>query len=114
MATWSKEVFSRNLQYYMGRKGISQKELSEIIGVSAPTINEWIKTKKYPRIDKVEKLANYFGCLKSDLIEEKQKQSAQSELSKIKREFIQKVEGMSDAQIERLEQILALVEQKES
>lgn len=114
MATWSKEVFSRNLQYYMGRKGISQKELSEIIGVSAPTINEWIKTKKYPRIDKVEKLANYFGCLKSDLIEEKQKQPAQSELSRIKREFIQKVEGMSDAQIERLEQILALVEQKES
>ena len=110
MATWSKEVFSKNLQYYMGRKGITQKELSEIIGVSAPTINEWIKTKKYPRIDKVEKLANYFGCLKSDLIEEK-KQPAESELSIKKREFIKRVEGMSDAQLERLEQILALVEQ---
>ena len=110
MATWSKEVFSKNLQYYMGRKGITQKELSEIIGVSAPTINEWIKTKKYPRIDKVEKLANYFGCLKSDLIEEK-KQSAESELSMKKKEFIKRVEGMTDAQLERLEQILALVEQ---
>lgn len=113
MATWSKEVFSKNLQYYMGRKGITQKELSEIIGVSAPTINEWIKTKKYPRIDKVEKLANYFGCLKSDLIEEK-KQPAESELSIKKREFIKRVEGMSDAQLERLEQILALVEQTNS
>lgn len=71
MATWSKGIFSKNLQYYMGRKGISQRELAEIIGVSAPTLNEWIKAKKYPRIDKVEKLANYFGCLKSDLIEEK-------------------------------------------
>ena len=29
-----------------------------------------MKAKKYPRIDKIEILANYFGILKSDLIEE--------------------------------------------
>ena len=93
----------------MEEKGISQKELSAVVGVSAPTINEWVKAKKYPRIDKIEILSNYFGCLKSDLIEEK-RQSTESELSIKKREFIQKIEKMSDAQIERLEQILALVE----
>lgn len=71
MATWSKKVFSTNLRRYMAMKDISQKELAEIVGVSAPTINEWIKEKKYPRIDKIEILSNYFGCLKSDLIEEK-------------------------------------------
>ena len=71
MATWSKKVFSANLRRYMAIKDISQKELAEIVGVSAPTINEWIKEKKYPRIDKIEILSNYFGCLKSDLIEEK-------------------------------------------
>ena len=71
MATWSKEVFAKNLRRYMEIKGISQKELAVIVGVSAPTINEWIKSKKYPRIDKIEILSNYFGCLKSDLIEEK-------------------------------------------
>ena len=71
MALWSKEVFSKNLQYFMKLKGISQKELAENIGVSAPTLNEWIKAKKYPRIDKIERLADYFKCLKSDLIEEK-------------------------------------------
>ena len=43
--------------------------------------------------------------------EAKQKQPAEGELSDIKREFIRKVEGMSDSQIARLEQILALVEQ---
>ena len=110
MATWSKEIFANNLKYYMERKGISQKELAEIIGVSAPALNDWIKAKKYPRIDKIEMLSNYFGCLKSELIEEKQKQSTEGELSFIKKEFIRKVEGMTDAQIERLEQILSLVE----
>lgn len=109
MATWSKEVFAKNLKRYMDVKEISQKELAAIVGVSAPTINEWIKAKKFPRIDKIEILSDYFGCLKSDLIEEK-KQSTESELSIKKKEFIQKIENMTDAEIERLEQILALVE----
>lgn len=69
MATWSKEVFARNLRFYMEKSNKTQKELAEIVGVSAPTMNEWLKAKKYPRIDKIEILANYFGILKSDLIE---------------------------------------------
>lgn len=68
---WSKEVFARNLNYYMERANKNQKEMAAIVGVSAPTFNEWLKAKKFPRIDKIEKLAQYFGILKSDLIEEK-------------------------------------------
>ena len=68
---WSKEVFAKNLRYYMESRGKNQKELAEIVGVSAPTMNDWLKGKKYPRIDKIEILANYFGILKSDLIEDK-------------------------------------------
>lgn len=68
---WSKEVFAENLRFYMERSGKTQKELADIVGVSAPTVNDWLKAKKYPRIDKVERLANYFGILKSDLIEDK-------------------------------------------
>lgn len=71
MVIWSKEVFAKNLKYYIDSSGISQKDLADAIGVSAPTLNEWLKSKKYPRIDKIERLANYFGILKSDLIEEK-------------------------------------------
>lgn len=68
---WSKKTFARNLAYYMEMSGKSQKELAAVAGVSAPTFNEWVKAKKFPRIDKIQKLADYFGVLKSDLIEEK-------------------------------------------
>ena len=68
---WSKQVFSKNLRKYMASSGKTQKELAEIVGVTAPTFNEWIKGKKFPRIDKVQKLADYFGIQKSDLIEER-------------------------------------------
>jgi transcriptional regulator with XRE-family HTH domain len=65
----NKEVFAKNLAYYLERSGRDQKEVAEVVGVAPSTFNEWMKAKKYPRIDKIEILANYFGILKSDLIE---------------------------------------------
>ena len=67
----NKEVFGKNLSYYLKLHGKEQKEVAAVIGVATSTFNDWVKAKKYPRIDKVEMLANYFGILKSDLIEEK-------------------------------------------
>ena len=69
----SKEIFSRNLMYYIERSGKTQKELAEMLNVPTSTFNNWIMAKKYPRIDKIEMLANYFGITKSDLIEDKPK-----------------------------------------
>lgn len=66
----NKETFAKNLSYYLGKHGKEQKEVAEIVGVAPSTFNAWVKGKKYPRMDKVEMLANYFGILKSDLIEE--------------------------------------------
>lgn len=67
----NKEIFARNLMYYIERSGKSQKELADMLEVATSTFNNWVKAKKYPRIDKIEMLADYFGILKSDLIEEK-------------------------------------------
>ena len=66
----NKEVFAKNLAFYVARSGRDQREIAETVGVAASTFNEWVKGKKYPRIDKIEMLANYFGVLKSDLIED--------------------------------------------
>jgi transcriptional regulator with XRE-family HTH domain len=65
----NKEIFAKNLSYYLERSGRDQKVVAEAVGVAPSTFNEWMKAKKYPRIDKIEMLANYFGVLKSDLIE---------------------------------------------
>jgi transcriptional regulator with XRE-family HTH domain len=70
----NKETLAKNLKYYMDKSGRTQKEMSEVVGVAASTFNDWMKAKKYPRIDKIEILANYFRILKSDLIEEKSKE----------------------------------------
>ena len=65
----NKEIFAKNLAYYLARSGKDQKVVAEAVGVAPSTFNEWMRAKKYPRIDKIEMLAKYFGILKSDLIE---------------------------------------------
>lgn len=67
---WSKELFAKNLRKYIEESGKTQIQVAKEIGVPRPTLMDWLAAKKYPRIDKIELLANYFGILKSDLIEE--------------------------------------------
>jgi len=42
------------------KKGIQQKELAIIIGVSRPTVSEWESGKKDPTGERLKKLAAYF------------------------------------------------------
>ena len=67
----NKEVFAKNLKYYIDESGKDRRELADIWGFPYSTVTEWINAKKYPRIDRIEIMADYFGILKSDLIEER-------------------------------------------
>jgi transcriptional regulator with XRE-family HTH domain len=66
----NKNVFATNLNNLMALHDKSRRDLSDALGISYFTITAWTNGTKYPRMDKVEMLANYFGVLKSDLIEE--------------------------------------------
>ena len=52
-------------------KGVTNQQLCDALDFKYTTFMDWIKGVTYPRIGKVEAMANYFGCEKSDLIEEK-------------------------------------------
>ena len=67
----NKSIFAKNLQYWMDVNKKTRRDVCEALGFSYYTFSDWVNGKKYPRMDKVEMLANYFGILKSDLIEEK-------------------------------------------
>ena len=67
----NKEIMSINLKHYIEKSGKDRKELAEIWGFPYSTVTEWINGKKYPRIDRIEIMADYFGIKKSDLIERK-------------------------------------------
>lgn len=62
-------VMAENIQYYLDKKGINSVKLAEDLGINYTTIRNWIQGRSYPRIDKIEMMANYFGIEKSDLVE---------------------------------------------
>lgn len=66
----NKITMSNNLKKYLKINNVSRNQLSESLGISYSTISDWINGKAYPRIDKIEMMANYFGINKSDLVEE--------------------------------------------
>jgi transcriptional regulator with XRE-family HTH domain len=94
---------AKNLKYYIERSGKDRRELAEIWGFPYSTITEWINGKKYPRIDRIEVMADYFGILKSDLIEEKTEEH---------REMQKKNDALTDIIIEmrRDDDFLSIVE----
>ena len=67
----NRQIMARNIQRYMDQRGISRQQLCDALDIKYTTLRDWLKGITYPRIGKVEAMANYFGCEKSDLIEDK-------------------------------------------
>ena len=69
-ALGNKEIFAKNLRNYIEGCGKDRRELANIWGFKYSTMSEWLNARKYPRIDKIQIMADYFGIAMSDLIEE--------------------------------------------
>lgn len=71
MKVENKEIFANNLSFYMEKKGVDRNKLCADLNLKYTTVRDWLKGITYPRIGKIELLANYFNINKSDLIENK-------------------------------------------
>ncbi|USI66405.1 LexA family transcriptional regulator [Lactococcus petauri] len=60
---------AENLQRYMNKYGLDRNDIAEIADVSYFTVTAWLKARTYPRIDKIERLANHWNISKADLVE---------------------------------------------
>lgn len=67
----NKEIFAKNLNYYMSINKKDRNDLARDLNLPYTTITSWCKGEFYPRIDKIQLLANYFSIQKSDLVEDK-------------------------------------------
>lgn len=75
----NKEIMAKNIQFYMDKYGKSRQDMCDALGVKYTTLTDWVKGNSYPRIDKIELMANYFGISKSDLVEERNSLTSKDE-----------------------------------
>lgn len=69
----NKAIMAENIKHYMEISNKSRNDMCEALGLKYSTFTDWVNGKKYPRIDKIELMANYFGIEKSDLVEKRNK-----------------------------------------
>ncbi|MBF8132026.1 LexA family transcriptional regulator [Staphylococcus capitis] len=70
----NKQLMAKNISRLMKENNIDRKKLSNDLKVKYTTLSDWINAKTYPRIDKIELLADYFNVTKADLVEDKERQ----------------------------------------
>lgn len=102
----NKNIFASNLKYHMELSGKTRRDVCDALGFSYYTFSDWVNGKKYPRMDKVEMLADYFGILKSDLIEDKKEQPTEFDgLSDELKELIEHLKELPKDKIQMLLQV---------
>ena len=80
-ATEQRQIVAKNLNSLLeknNKKKIDVFKDLEKYGVSETTVYSWFNGKKYPRIDKIQLLADYFG-VSMDYLMERQPASPQSQ-----------------------------------
>ena len=65
----NKEIFSKNLQYYMRINNKDRNEVARDLNIPYSTLADWYNGNKYPKINKIQLLEDYFNIKKSDLVE---------------------------------------------
>lgn len=109
----NKEVMAKNIRKQLESRGLNVKDFAARMDFKYSTVLDWVNAKTYPRIDKIELMANYFGIEKADLIEENNQLHTISEetidLSNL-REKVVMFDGkpLSDDDVKKIEQIIRL------
>lgn len=71
----SREILAKNIRRLLKENNKTQNDLAEYVGVSKTTVSEWISAKKYPRIEKIQAISDFFDVYRTDITEEQTKDS---------------------------------------
>lgn len=70
------DILVKNLSFYLDRLGLTQTEFARELGYPETTVSNWFNKNTYPRPDKIQEMANYFGVRRTDLTENNEEQQA--------------------------------------
>ncbi len=105
--------FSQTFKKLCKSKGVSQKQALEDMKMNRNAVQPW--SRGMPGADALQKIAEYFGVSMDSLLGREQKNPATeigNGISEKKAELVKRVMQMSDAELEKLDLLLQIVEAK--
>ena len=106
----NKEVMARNIKRLMEGKQVKAMDVCRALDIKQPTFSDWINAKTYPRIDKIEKMARYFGVSQSDLVEARPVTYHDAALIDRAMTYYKKIQSLSPEQKKSLDDYLSFLQ----
>ncbi len=66
------KIISKNLKRIAYEHQKSQADIARDLGIKQGTLSSWMTGARVPRMNKIDRLCNYFNCTRADLMEEKE------------------------------------------
>ena len=66
----NREAFQKNFQKLFSGIDMTQEDFGNIVGASRTTVSAWLTGRAYPRVDVMERIAQYFGTTVTALVSE--------------------------------------------
>ena len=79
MDTDARKVFQKNFIQIMKVRRKTQSDISRALNIPLSTVSSWYNGASYPRVDKMQALADYFGISMKDLTDDGSPYSAKRE-----------------------------------
>lgn len=68
--TEAQKIFSKNLNELLRSTEKTQLDLANYVKVSTTSVNNWVKGYNTPRMDKIDKICEFFGVNRENLLSE--------------------------------------------
>ena len=62
------EMISQNLKYEIEHSGKTKTDIARAIGVSNPTVSQYLSGRIQPSLSTLSKLCNYINCSADDIL----------------------------------------------
>ena len=72
---WHRDLFAANLQRVLQIRKRTQSDIVQALGITSSTVSDWANGKKYPRVDKMQRLADFLGVEIEELRDEPKKEA---------------------------------------
>ena len=107
-----RRIFGVNLSYQISISGKMQKEIALDLDVNQTTMSMWCTGKSIPRVSMVQKIADYFGIGKSQLVDPQDySEEAKIELTEHEKKLIRAYRKMSPEAKGMIDRLLVYTEE---
>jgi len=88
MGEEARKIFVKNLDRLMRIRHVNQADIARHLGLTASTVSDWCLGKNYPRVDRMQQLADFLGVPMRYLTTESNPYEVPSLLSKEEQELV--------------------------